>query len=115
MYKQPWVTLIICCFGAIVGLMPVNTPAQSDRVFNIGLSVWTGYPASVRGFKDALAEGGFIDGKNINYQYAKSGPSKNRQREIAQKFKTEAVDMVYSLTTPGTVIIKEVMAPETPI
>ena len=95
--------------------MPASLYATDKQVFTVGLSVWTGYPASIEGFKQAMTEGGFIEGQNINYLYGKSGPSKDKQRKIAQDFKAAEVDMVYSLTTPGTTIIKETMDPATPV
>ena len=93
----------------------VSAFAQGDKVFTIGISVWTGYPTSVQGFKDAMAAGGFVEGKNVEYLHGKSGPSKEKQREIVQGFKDASVDLVYSLTTPGTTIVKEIMPPDTPI
>ncbi len=45
----------------------VSTAAQSGGVFRIGLSVWSGYPDSVRGFKEGLAVGGFVEGENIEF------------------------------------------------
>ena len=62
-----------------------------------------------------MADGGFVEGKNVKYIHGKSGPSKEKQREIAQGFRDADVDLVYTLTTPGTTIIKEVMPQDTPI
>lgn len=104
----------------IFGIMFIGntlTPvyAQGNKVYKIGLSVWTGYPSSIKGFKEALMEGGFIEGKNVKYFYGKSGISKEKQKQIAQKFRDRQVDLVYTLTTPGTVIIKDMMPVTTPI
>jgi putative tryptophan/tyrosine transport system substrate-binding protein len=88
---------------------------QTGKVYKVGISVWTGYPSSVKGFKEAMTAGGLIEGKNVRYVYGKSGLNKEKQREIARRFKKAKVDMVYSLTTPGTTIIKEIMPKTIPI
>ena len=88
---------------------------QTGKVYKVGVSVWTGYPTSVKGFKEAMAAGGLIEGKNVKYLYGKSGLKPEKQREIAQGFIDAQVDLVYSLTTPGTNIIKKIMPEATPI
>lgn len=103
------------CIALLASLIPFGAFAQSEKSVVVGISVWTGYPNNVKGFKDAMTAGGFIEGKNVKYLYGKSGPSKEKQREIAQGFKDADVDLVYTLTTPGTTIIKEIMPEDTPI
>lgn len=94
-------------------LLSMNLPAQTT--FKVGLSVWTGYPESVRGFKQALKEAGLIESKNLTYFYGKSGIDKNKQRKIIQNFRKQKMDLIYSLTTPGTIIAKKLMPNTTPI
>jgi len=90
---------------------PEARPAQ----FTIGLSVWNGYPESVRGFKAGLAEGGLKEGKQLKFLLGNSGGNKAKQAEIGQAFQEASVDLVYSLTTPGTTIIKRVLPDSIPI
>lgn len=92
-----------------------NLNGQTAKVYKIGISVWTGYPTSVKGFKNAMTAGGFVEGKNVEYLFGKSGLNREKQREIAKSFREALVDLVYSLTTPGTTIIKEIMPQATPI
>lgn len=94
---------------------PVETLAQHQRVYKVGISQWTGYSTSVQGFKDAMAVAGFIEGQNVEYLCGTSGLDPSRQKEIAQSFRDAHVDLVYSLTTPGTTIVKEIMPETTPI
>lgn len=108
--------IIPLIFGSLfIFCASTNLFGQTSKSYRIGISVWTGYPASVKGFKESLRQGGFIDGKNVTYLYRKSGPDKSKQRSIAQELKTAKVDLVYTLTTPGTTIIKEILSPGTPI
>jgi len=108
--------LIIMTLGSlfILGSL-ISLYGQTEIIYKIGISVWTGYPTSVKGFKEALAAAGLIEGKNVQYLYGKSGLNPEKQREIAQSFKAAKVDLVYSLTTPGTTIVKEIMPQTTPL
>lgn len=104
------------CGLSILGLgRPVNLYGQTEKIYKIGISVWTGYPTSVKGFKETMATGGLIEGRNVQYLYGRSGPDPEKQREIAQGFKAAEVDLVYSLTTAGTTIMKDIMPKNTPI
>ncbi|MCP5077534.1 MAG: hypothetical protein GY951_05690 [Psychromonas sp.] len=79
------------------------------------LAVWSGYDSSVQGFKDGMQEAGLIEGKNVTYLQGKIGASKELQTEVANNFNEKRVDLVYSLTTPGTTIMKQVIDKQTPI
>ncbi len=103
-----WSCILFPCLASASETAP-------DKVYKLGVSEWTGYPDSVKGFKDAMTKGGFVEGRNVVYLDEQSGLNISRQREIAQTFKEVGVDLVYSLTTPGTLIMKQVMPETTPI
>jgi len=83
--------------------------------YKIGLAVWSGYPDCVKGFKDGLASKGLIDGKQIRFIQGELGADKILQRKVANGFKVQNVDLVFTLTTPGTTIVKDVMPNTTPL
>ncbi len=103
-----WLSILFPC-------LTLATESVPEKVYKIGVSEWTGYPDSVKGFKDAMARGGFVVGRNVVYLDQSCGLNPSRQREIAESFKEAGVDLVYSLTTPGTVIMKQIMPENTPI
>jgi len=107
------IIMTLCSLLILCNLM--NLYGQTERIYKVGISVWTGYPTSVKGFKEAMARGGLIEGENVKYFYGKSGLNPEKQREIVLGFKKAEVDLVYSLTTPGTTIVKEIMPQTTPI
>ncbi|MGF1755915.1 hypothetical protein L4C33_20290, partial [Vibrio makurazakiensis] len=104
--------LIVLLFSTVFAS---TASAAEPPTFKIGLALWTGYPNNLQGFKDGLTESG-IDIKNdITFVEGDITSDKDKQRSAAEYFKSEKVDLVYSLTTPGTVIMKEIMPTTTPI
>ena len=83
--------------------------------YTIGLATWSGYPQCVQGFKDALASRGLIEGKQLTFIQGEVGADKILQRKVANNLKKQNIDLVFSLTTSGTTIIKEVIPTKTPI
>lgn len=112
-----WIGLLFFWSLACI-LLPCSAGASepaAGKTYKVGISEWTGYPDSVAGFKKAMARGGLIDGRNVIYLERQSGLSPSKQKDIAEHFKEEQVDLVYSLTTPGTLIMKQIMPGYTPI
>jgi len=99
----------------IAAILCLCTLSAQGKPLLVGISTWNNYPASVAGFKQSLTLKGLIEGKDVIYLERSAGANKDKQREIAELFKTKQVDLVYSLTTPGTVIIKQVLPETTPI
>lgn len=83
--------------------------------YKIGLALWTGYPDSVQGFKDGLAENGINLSTDVTFVSGVISSDKSAQRAAAKTLAEQKVDLVYSLTTPGTVIVKETLPATTPI
>ncbi|MCJ8273093.1 MAG: hypothetical protein MJK04_27295, partial [Psychrosphaera sp.] len=101
--------VLLCCL-----LLSVVQPVLA-KDYKIGLSVWSDYPDSVSGFKQALAEHGFKEGINVEYLLRNAHANAAKQTKIAEEFKNAKLDLVYSLTTPGTIIIKQALSSATPI
>jgi len=108
------IILIACCWLLFSGALIAGV-RDAGKIYKIGVSEWTGYPDSVKGFKDSMTKGGFVEGRNVVYLDQQSGLNPSSQQEIAQSFKDAGVDLVYSLTTPGTLIMKQTMPQNTPI
>ncbi len=83
--------------------------------YTIGLATWSGYPLCVQGFKDALASKGLVENKQVTFIQGEVGADKILQRKVANDFKKQKLDLVFTLTTPGTTIIKDVIPVTTPI
>lgn len=89
---------------------------EKDTIL-IGISPWVAneeYELNVEGFKEALAEAGFKEGENVEFITSNAEGSREEQEKIIASFKEESVDLIYSLTTPGTLVAKELVK-DTPI
>ena len=82
--------------------------------YKVGLAVWSGYPDSVKGFKAGLTQGG-IPKSQVQFIQGAVGGDETTQRQVAEQMKREQVDLVYSLTTPGTTIMKQAIPSHIPI
>jgi putative tryptophan/tyrosine transport system substrate-binding protein len=87
---------------------------SSNNIITVGISRYvpsgnTLYDDNIQGFKDGLSQAGLIEGKDIKYVIETANADDHRQKAIAKKFVDQEVDLIYSLTTPGTLIIKEMV------
>ncbi|MBW8183249.1 ABC transporter substrate-binding protein [Shewanella nanhaiensis] len=108
-YLPPLILILI--YGLVASISQVEA---KDR-YRVGVASWSGYESSVQGFKDGMTEAGLIENININYTLGEIGSDKTLQEKVAKEFKRLGVDLVYSLTTPGTAIMKEVLPEQMPI
>lgn len=95
-------------------LLMASTASYATPEYRIGLATWTGYPENIQGFKDGLVDKGMELDKVAFIQGARSS-DQAVQEQSAQQMLAKNVDLVYSLTTPGTLIIKKYFPEHTPI
>ncbi|QPG56128.2 ABC transporter substrate-binding protein [Shewanella eurypsychrophilus] len=98
----------------LISLM-LSLPAWGDENYTVGLAVWSGYEDSVKGFKAGMHQAGLKEGHNVTYLQGESVADKKIQTAVAKRFLEEKVDLVYSLTTPGTSIMKNTLPKDLPI
>ena len=75
----------------------------------IGIARWDDsaeYSLNIQGFKDGLQRMGFVEGINVSFLVENAHSNASKQREIIKEFTDKKVDMIYTLTTPGTLIAK---------
>jgi len=112
------VFLIILFIGIlfISGCQLTQTESE-ERVLTVGIAGWGSNPEFMRnieGFKDGLAENGYVEGENVHFIIKIPETDLDAQREIIQSFIDAGVDLIFSITTPGTLVAKE-MTSEIPI
>ena len=108
------VTAILIGFGGFV--LTGKTPTEK-KIFTIGIARWNSehtYSGNVDGFKEGLAEMGYVEGENVKFIIKSPESNLEIQRQIIQSFIDEKVDLIFSIATPGTLVAKE-MTSEIPI
>jgi putative tryptophan/tyrosine transport system substrate-binding protein len=93
------------------------TPQVEKQTYTVGIAGWNSddtYGQNIEGFKKGLESNHFIEGKNVEFitHFAESNTA--QQGSIIEAFIQRDVDLIYSLTTPGTLIAKN-LTQSTPI
>lgn len=87
-----------------------DNKAESEKIYKIGIARWldnSEFDKNIDGFKDGLAKVGLIEGENLIIEIRSANADKDKQESIIDEFISLEVDLIYSLTTPGTLIAKE--------
>jgi len=100
-------------FILLVSILVISgcTTETEEKVVTIGIAGWNSdltYGGNIDGFKDGLTENGYVEGKNVRFIIEASESDLEIQREIIESFVEAEVDLIYSLTTPGTLVAKDV-------
>jgi len=116
MKKNIILILMLICILAISGCWSHKIETK-EKVVTIGIAQWGANPEfmrNVQGFKDGLAENGYIEGENIEFIIENPETDLELQRTIIESFVKQKVDLIFSITTPGTLVAKNVTS-EIPI
>ena len=103
--------VVVIFIGAIIILWKSGGPETENGMVTIGIAGWNSdltYGGNVEGFKDGLEENGYVEGKNVRFIIENAEGDLDVQREIIESFVEAEVDLIYSLTTPGTLAAKKV-------
>lgn len=76
--------------------------AEGEKGCKIGLTQFATHPAADagrEGFVKALAEEGFVEGENVEYDYQNPEGDASAEQTIARKFVDEKVDLIFSFGT----------------
>ena len=108
-------------FGTLVTIAGVGVSscewAKSGDQKVVGIAPWVSnheYDRNIEAFKDALAARGY-SADRVRFVEATAALGAARQRAIIQGFLDKPVDLIYSLTTPGTLIAKKLAPANLPI
>ena len=103
-----WMLLIVALISSIDYVFQFQ---KQPSVYKIGISQWdenAGFLSAIQGFKDGLAEYGFVENKNIQFIIKNPNSRIEDQINIIQSFVLDNVDIIFALTTPGTLAAKSV-------
>lgn len=94
--------ILFFSFFLVIGL--VFGTGISAKMIRIGEAQIVSHPAldnDSKGFKAALAEEGFIEGKNVTFDRQNAQGDQSNCAIIARKFEDDKVDLVHSISTPN--------------
>ncbi len=109
-----WVSIIVIIALAVFGLW---SRQKEEEKLTIGISQIVEHPAldgARKGFVEALAEEGFVEGENIKIIRENAQGEMATARTIAQKFERDGVDMALAIATPCAQATANVLK-ETPV
>jgi putative ABC transport system substrate-binding protein len=88
----------------IVTCVALAGKANAEKVYSIGsLNTADQFINSFEGFKSRMAELGYLEGKNVRYQYYNSRGNDELLRTVAQKLVQDRVDLIVTSSTTATV------------
>ncbi len=76
----------------------------ADKPVRIGISQIVEHPAldaTRKGFADELAKKGYVQGKNVEYDYKNAQNNRPVSGQIARKFIGDKVDLILAISTPS--------------
>ncbi|MFH1102648.1 MAG: ABC transporter substrate-binding protein [Pseudomonadota bacterium] len=95
----------VCCIVIVLAsFCLIFTPGVFAKMFRIGEHQIVSHPAldnDSKGFKAALEEEGFIEGKNITIDRKNAQGEQPNCSIIAQKFEDDKVDLIHAISTPN--------------
>ena len=104
-------TITFCCLAGAAAAQTSSAQTSSaktgpvpGKTYKVGYSQIVDHPAlnAIRqGFLDALKAAGFVEGKNLVFEYQNAQGSPNNVRNIAEKFVADGVDILAPCTTPN--------------
>ncbi len=109
MKRKTLVTLLAASL-AVIGGLAVYAPWTGPEMVTVGIARWatnSEFDRSIKGFKQGLADHGYVEGKNIRFILKSSEADLALQHEIIESFIQEDVDLIFTLTTPGTLVAQE--------
>lgn len=97
-FSGAWILALACILA-----FPVSGTAADKDTIKIGITQIVTHPAldaNRQGFIDQLEKEGFVEGKNVKYDFRNPEGDMSLAASIAQKFVSEKVDLILAIATP---------------
>ncbi|WP_028785133.1 ABC transporter substrate-binding protein [Thalassobacillus devorans] len=102
--KKGLAGVVIMLLASMVLLAGCNSDASGDEKVTIGVTQIVEHPsldAAFEGFKEALAENGYVEGENVTYDVQIAQGDMNNAQSIANNFVGDKVDLIFANATPS--------------
>jgi len=96
------IKILVCICLVLALAIPLMSGCGPATEYKIGLSQFGTHPAADagrEGFIDGMAEKGYIEGENVEYDFQNPEFDATVEQTIAQKFVNEKVDLIFTFAT----------------
>jgi putative ABC transport system substrate-binding protein len=91
----------------LVFLTGCGEKTKKKKVYRVGiLSGLNLFSGSIDGFKQGMAELGYLEGKNITYDLHVTNVEPDREQQILKKFINDQVDLIFAFPTEASLAAK---------
>ncbi|UCG55042.1 MAG: sugar ABC transporter substrate-binding protein, partial [Dehalococcoidia bacterium] len=102
-----WLRIILAVSAVVVLAMAMvpMTGCQTTQLYKIGISQLVTHPAldaAREGIIEGLAEKGYVEGEDVEFDYQNSELDMSLTVSIAEKFVSDKVDLIVTIATPNT-------------
>lgn len=104
-----WAVAFIIFLTTAYTFFSTSISSIQEKKTIVGISTWnttSEYEQTVQGFKDVLSAKQYVEGKNIEYLETSSDLDEKKQLDTITLFKEKKLDLIFSLTGPGTLAAK---------
>ncbi|MBN1429006.1 MAG: ABC transporter substrate-binding protein [Anaerolineae bacterium] len=102
-----WKVWSILIVAGVIGLLLVGCK-EEPKVFRVGILSGLNYVADITdGFKEGMAELGYVEGENIIYDVQKTDFDMEAYQQILDQFVADKVDLIVVFPTEASILAKE--------
>lgn len=86
------------------GSEPANTDSAGTNMAKVGVIQYAPHPSldnCYKGFKEGLAEGGYVEGENLEISFQNANGEPSSSDLIAKNFVAQKVDLIGAIATPA--------------
>ena len=97
----------------LAGALALGAANALAEPIRIGIANFGEHPqlaASIAGFKKAMAENGFVEGKDVVYSESHTNFDASLVPQMIAKLQAEQPKLIYTITTPVSQIAKKALA-----
>ncbi len=101
--KSRWVVIGLIGLTIAWGLSTPGVALSGDKVYEVGIAQFLSVPPlddARKGFVEAMAKEGFVEGKNVKYEINNPETDMSVAATIAQKFASQKKDLILAIATP---------------
>lgn len=94
----------ILALGALTGCGNERSANSGEKVYKVGITQFADHPSldnCRKGFVEGMAEQGFVDGENVEFDYVSAAGEMATATQIAQNFANGKKDIVCGIATPS--------------